>query len=227
MFKYYLPGFNLIKRAALTACLLLLFACSEHDEHAHSNHDDNSDSFKTPNETVSDAEHHDHETHHEGDSDSGVKRAATSHAHGGAELAIAQDGSILTIELDSPLYNLLGFEHSPQDAQQQERVEVTESRLSEVQTLFEFNGESGCKAVSDRAVNLGLSEDAVDEEDDHADVVLSYEFSCDQPEELTSITVKLFDYFENLDEIDLVFLGPSIQLQKTLVANDNRAILTR
>jgi len=122
---------------------------------------------------------------------------------------------------------LLGFEHSPQDAQQQERVEVTESRLSEVQTLFEFNGESGCKAVSDRAVNLGLSEDAVDEEDDHADVVLSYEFSCDQPEELTSITVKLFDYFENLDEIDLVFLGPTIQLQKTLVANDNRAILTR
>ena len=98
MFIYYSPRFNLIKKAALTACLLLLFACSEHDEHAHSNHDHNSDSHNTPNEAISDAEHHDHETLHEGDSDSGVKRAAISHAHGGANCGATSHGPVATLD---------------------------------------------------------------------------------------------------------------------------------
>ena len=43
----------------------------------------------------------------------GAAQAAGAHQHGVAQLEVAVDGNSLTVTLDTPLDNLLGFERGP------------------------------------------------------------------------------------------------------------------
>ena len=45
-------------------------------------------------------------------------RSAESHTHGDASLAMVLERTVFTVELDTPLYNLLGFEHEADTAAQ-------------------------------------------------------------------------------------------------------------
>ena len=78
--------------------------------------------------------------------DPSATRSADSHVHGGAELALAVDGDTVAVELDTPLYNLLGYERAPETAEQRREVERVESRLSDPATLFAFNAQAACEA---------------------------------------------------------------------------------
>lgn len=49
---------------------------------------------------------------------SGETRQLGAHVHGAAKLSFAEEGGALYAELESPLYNLVGFEHAPQTAAQ-------------------------------------------------------------------------------------------------------------
>jgi len=168
-------------------------------------------------------------------------RSASQHTHGDAALAIVLEGTTVTIELDSPLFNLVGFEHQAETDVQLQAVAQAEARLGQSDSLFDFNTEAKCLSSEPLApVHIGAQhepesehEEAHDDEhneeheSEHSDVILTYKFNCANPAALTSATVKLFDYFEHMNEIDLVFLGPATQKQQTLSATNNRAILTR
>jgi len=172
-------------------------------------------------------------------------RSAESHSHGDASLAIVLDGSMLIVELDTPLYNVLGFEHEAETAIQKAAVLKAESVLARGASLFVFNTEAGCSILHDTiSVELGGHEDKDghsdheaddhdDEEDDHEaeethkDVVLQYEYKCQAPKALKNVTVNLFEHFENLTELDLVYLGPNTQKQSELSAAKPRMNLTR
>ncbi|HUK03697.1 MAG TPA: DUF2796 domain-containing protein, partial [Burkholderiales bacterium] len=58
------------------------------------------------------------------------------HVHGVARLQIALDGPLLTLFLDSPLDNLLGFEHFPSTEEQKAAVAALDSRLRRAQSVF-------------------------------------------------------------------------------------------
>ncbi len=224
----------------------LLVSCSDHD-HSH----DHGNGHSEPNTgTMSSAEaishagdtHANqavHDTDHNEDHDHQESRSATQHTHGDAVLAVVLEGNAVTIELDSPLFNLVGFEHQAETDVQRQVVTETEARLVQGESLFEFNSEAKCFPREPVApIHLGAQHEDKseqdhakehDEEDDseHSDVILTYTFDCANPAALTSATVKLFDYFEHMDEIDLVFLGPTTQKHQTLSAANNRANLTR
>jgi len=166
-------------------------------------------------------------------------RSAQSHTHGGASLAIVLEGSRVTIEFDTPLYNLLGFEHKAETVAQKAAVHKAESVLSNASPLFVFNSEAGCfplRQVS--SVELGLeNHDDHDDHDDHdedgahdevhEDVMVQYDYKCRTPKALKNVTVNLFEHFENLTDLDLVYLGPNTQKQAELNAAKSRMNLTR
>ena len=182
-------------------------------------------------------------------------RSADSHTHGAAALALVLENGVVTAEFETPLYNLLGFEHAAETEAQKAAVKKAETVLSNPAPLFVFNSSAKCAPAAERiSVELGLDDHgqdhrdhehddshkhdedhshdddhghADDEHSDHKDVILSYEFSCQNPDALTEVTVNLFEHFDNLAELDLVYLGPNTQKQISLNAANSRASLTR
>jgi hypothetical protein len=171
-------------------------------------------------------------------------RSADTHSHGAATFAIALDGSVITAELDTPLYNVLGFEHAAETDAQKSAVRDAEAVLSKADSVVVFNREAGCTADEETiSVELGghdLEEDddhdedhkdhdAHDDHDDHEthrDLRLQYKFTCSDPKALKHVTVNLFDHFENLSDLELVYLGPNTQTQDMLSKDKTRMDLT-
>ncbi len=81
--------------------------------------------------------------------DSEMVRSADAHVHGDASLSMALEGSTLTIEFDTPLYNLIGFEHVAETDDQKKAVEDAETHLNDPASLFSFGSEAGCVAQTD------------------------------------------------------------------------------
>ncbi|MEP6341992.1 MAG: DUF2796 domain-containing protein [Maricaulaceae bacterium] len=230
----------------------LIMACSNHHEHSHSgdHHDDTHSadhdvSHKTqkhdvapPNSDVSsDVDDHADEAEHDHE-----RRSADAHTHGDAEVAIVLDGNEVTIELDSPLYNILGFENAPETEAQTATVEQAELRLEQSETLYTFNAAANCDAVlNDSHVTLFDDHDEDHHEDDdheeknhdddhdegtHKDVLLTYEFSCQNPAKLKNVTINLFEFFPELSEVSATYLGPATQKQLVLTRKQRQMDIT-
>ncbi|MFN3835369.1 MAG: DUF2796 domain-containing protein [Glycocaulis sp.] len=93
-------------------------------------------------------------------------RQAGTHVHGLAELAIAlnPDGT-LAAELESPLYNLIGFERAPRNAAEAALVTAAVDALQE-RAWPAFNAEAGC--VFDGVELAGFPPaDAPEDSDEH------------------------------------------------------------
>jgi len=148
------------------------------------------------------------------DGSSSVIRSADSHTHGGAELAIVLEDNIVTFELDSPLYNLLGFEHHPETETQKARVKMAEDILKQGQGLFVLNSEAECSLISEsKTVELFEEghEDHEDHEESHKDVLLQYQYRCTVPS----------------SHIDVTYLGPATQKQVSMTRKNIQMKLSR
>ena len=193
-------------------------------------------------------------------------RSADAHTHGDAELAVVLEKGSVTIELDTPLYNILGFEHAP-ETQAQKAAELQLTRSSD---LFEFNSKANCKNLSqdqnislfdkaeadehsdhddeghdeenhhedhddeeghdahhqDESHNDEAHKDEAHKDEAHNDVLLTYEFKCEHPLKLSHLNVNLFEFFEELSEVDVTFLGPATQKQVTLTRTQRQLDIT-
>jgi len=127
----------------------------------------------------------------------------------------------------------VGFEHAAETPAQKEAVLEAQAILSNASSLVTFNKDAGCRSLNDKiSVDLGLEEhdqhddehhhEDVHEEETHKDISLQYEYICQKPKALKHINVKLFESFENLTDIELVYLGPNTQKQDVLNTKNTR-----
>ena len=65
----------------------------------------------------------------------GAAQAAGAHQHGVAQLEVAADGNSLTVTLDTPLDNLLGFERGPRTDAERKAVQAMAQRLRDAARL--------------------------------------------------------------------------------------------
>lgn len=145
--------------------------------------------------------------------------AGKPHEHGALKLDIAVDGGKLTIVMEAPLDNLLGFEHAPRtDAERKAAADVL-SRLRQPDRgtpLFAADAAAQCtlsKAEVQAAVLEAASKPAKDE---HADLDASYEYTCARPAELRALDVALFEVYKRIQRIDVQVAGPKGQSKVTL-----------
>ena len=143
-----------------------------------------------------------------------------AHIHGEAKLNIVFEGPELLIELKSPSYNLVGFEHAPKTNNQLELVENTISLLKNFKNVADTSTEANCK-IADASVSTsmrGIHEDEHHEDEHHEDehhedehqhsakeihseFSATYSLICNKPENLKSIQLELFSTFELMEEI--------------------------
>ena len=85
--------------------------------------------------------------------------------------------------------------------------------------LFEFPKGADCDLVS---FESGLH--SVSTEGDHKDVELSYELSCNEPNQLKSITINAFDRFGELETLNFEAVINNKALTKSLKSDVNKVI---
>ncbi len=71
--------------------------------------------------------------------------AEPAHEHGVAQLNVALDGSELVLFLESPAYNLVGFEHHPRDAAEREQLAQALTTLDGADRLFLPDAAAQCR----------------------------------------------------------------------------------
>ena len=72
--------------------------------------------------------------------------AQNAHVHGAARLELTVDGQRVSLRLESPLQNLLGFEHAPRTDREKAAVKTMTERLGRPDELFALTAAARCKA---------------------------------------------------------------------------------
>jgi Protein of unknown function (DUF2796) len=153
--------------------------------------------------------------------------AGKGHEHGVAALNVAVEGQRLTLELLSPLDNLLGFERAPRNAAERQAVAELLARLQGAVGLFAPDAKAQCR-FSSAEVNAPQLQPkppsapgakpppAAPEQADHDDLEATWVYVCAQAQHLRSLDVALFDAFKRLQRLDVQVAGEKAQSKATL-----------
>jgi hypothetical protein len=155
--------------------------------------------------------------------------AAGAHEHGVVKLDVAVEGSRVLIDLDSPLDNLLGFEHAPRSDAERAKADAAVKRLRDAATLFRIDGSAGCTlaTVNLQSAPLQLGKKPASANDAHGDLEGSFEFKCRAGAKAAFLEVGLFDAFPQVKRIDLQVATPKGQMKATLRRPATRVMLVR
>jgi Protein of unknown function (DUF2796) len=151
-----------------------------------------------------------------------------AHVHGLVNIDVTIDAKKLIVQLEAPLDSMLSFEHRPRTAAQKQAAQALIKQLNDVSTLIRPQSEAQCKSIGvmvkadalqpkpngDTKEKNTKGKDPKDEE--HSDLEASYEFSCEQPDKLTSIEFGLFDAFKRVQKIQAQVAGPKGQSKQLL-----------
>lgn len=160
----------------------------------------------------------------------GAAQAAGAHQHGVARLEVAADGNTLTITLDTPLDNLLGYERGPRTDAERKAVQAMAQRLRNAATLVVPAAAAGCQlqgvdlasdviapallaaAPAPGAAPTAAPAAAPAAAGGHADLEASFRFQCAQPQALKSLDVAgLFQAYPRLKLLDAALAAPGVQ----------------
>ncbi|WP_022962912.1 DUF2796 domain-containing protein [Halopseudomonas pelagia] len=190
------------------------FASAAHD-HADHGHDE-----------------HKHEDKHDHDHDHGHD-SLSAHEHGVGSLNLVVDGNDVSIELDSPADNLLGFEYLPTSDADKAKVKALRTQLNEAEALFVFPAAADC-SLKEVELNSPLFDAVADEHghdhdhgekekaaEAHADIQAHFHFTCTQAAKLDQIQVALFSAFPGTERLLLQAIGPKGQQGGELTAAQN------
>ncbi len=151
-----------------------------------------------------------------------VAGEAAAHVHGVASLQVAIDGSSVTLTLESPLDNLLGFEHAARSEQERATVRAMRERLEQVESLFVPSPAARCQAVSVRLESPVLQTGSRPANGGHADLDGEFVFHCQNPGELHALEVTMFRSFPNLQRLDVQVASPRGQSAARLSPQQRR-----
>ena len=172
-----------------------------------------------------------------------------AHEHGVAEMNIAWVKHELTIDLETPSHNFLGFEHQPKSKTQKKAIKKVAKLLKEPKQLFSLDN-SSCKIVETKidspfeSVEKGHDHGhkhehkhgdekkeshnghSDHEEDTHSEYSLHYRFDCVELKETLTVDLKpIFSQFPNLEELKVQWLSSTQQFSKVVTRNNTALIL--
>ena len=160
--------------------------------------------------------------------------AGKAHQHGVAQLDVAVEPGRVTLDLQTPLDGLVGFERAPRTDAERARVDAALAKLRDAAALFRIDGAAGCKLaqVTLNAPVLGLTPTgtaapAAPAKGEHADLDGRFEFLCKADAKPAFVEVGLFEAFSGMKRIELQLVLPRGQMKATLVRPATRVALAR
>lgn len=150
----------------------------------------------------------------------------SAHQHGIGHLDLVMEGQQLTLMLQIPAEDLLGFEHAPRTPAEQEQLTAVQATLNNPQKLFTFAAKAQCRLESSE-LHSGLFANPPRVADDaqaveHADISAHYQFHCAEAGKLREMEVMLFQQFPGSEKLLLQAITPSGQSGAELSAAHNR-----
>jgi uncharacterized protein DUF2796 len=168
------------------------------------------------------------------------QRQAGAHEHGRGTLNIAVEGSRLSVELEAPGADIVGFEHKAKTQKQKAAVAAAKKQLAAPQELFELPVAAGCalkeakvafEAEDDHGHDHGAKHHAGKghgptdgakgggkgstkeghADDEHSVFTAEYTFDCKAPANLTTIGFGYFKAFAGAQKLDVTVIGPKQQ----------------
>ena len=158
----------------------------------------------------------------------GPALAAKAHEHGVVRLSIAVDAQRITLALDSPLENLVGFEHSPRTDAERRVAEAALARLRNAAKLFRIDPAAQCTLATVDLVSAPLKLGAPTGQDrGHGDLEGGFEFNCKDARRAGFIEVGLFAAFARLQRIEVQMVSAKGQHKVILKRPAGRVSLAR
>ena len=145
------------------------------------------------------------------------KHGHAAHQHGRATLTVAWSNKDLAIDLQTPAYNILGFEYAPSTAEEKKRViECIETLKTE--GLIEPLAEAKCAIITaDVQTGFGAENKSEEEKTNHSDFDVFYTVKCQNPDALKTIDASgLFAAFSNLTTLQVQWISDRGQSAQTL-----------
>jgi len=159
-------------------------------------------------------------------------RQLGAHVHGHGKLNIALENKILSVELEAPGADIVGFEHEAATAEDKVKLDKAKATLAKGLDLFTPASAAGCKQTSAKVAleaeheheGEGKEEherhaaEGKDHDDDHdagehhhSEFHVEYAFECAAPEKITSLSLGYFKEFPNAQELDVSVITPKGQ----------------
>jgi Protein of unknown function (DUF2796) len=162
-------------------------------------------------------------------------RQLDAHVHGESKLSIALEAGNVSMVLEAPAADIVGFEYEPSTDEQKAAVENAKAVLANPLDLFVLPDKAGCTVTSVSVEHLfeehEHEDDAHHEEDGHdadhdaehnedhedheegthSEFRASYELACSDPVRLNTIDFAFFDRFPNAQVIDVQAIGETGQ----------------
>ena len=165
-----------------------------------------------------------------------------AHLHGKVVVNVALEGKLLSVELDAPAINVIGFEHAPRTDSQRREVAAVDRWLASGIGVVGVSAAAGCvrQQVDYRPPKFGGDEPGHDADHDHdhdhdaagkgeggthADYRARFTYSCANPLALPWADLWLVRRLKNVAEIEVNLVTPQVQAQRTLGADAARVEL--
>ena len=141
-------------------------------------------------------------------------RELGAHEHGHTALDIAFEGNEVSIDLQAPGDDIVGFEYEPSSAEDRERVDAAIVSLADPLALFVMPDAAEC-SVTDVSTDLVYGHDEGEEHENaegveemeggegHTEFQASYRLTCGNPDAIDGIDFAFFETFPNAQELDI------------------------
>jgi hypothetical protein len=148
------------------------------------------------------------------------RRELGAHQHGHGTLNIAIEGTTVSIELEVPGSDIVGFEHTAKTKEQRAAVTKAKSQLGTPLSLFRFPAAAGCTVkqakVKIEGGHAGNDDKKADHKHDehaheHSEFHAEYALECSTIANLTSIEFPYFATFKGAEELDVNVITPKGQ----------------
>ncbi|WP_218759679.1 zinc uptake protein ZrgA [Vibrio parahaemolyticus] len=179
-------------------------------------------------------------------------RQHSAHVHGHVEFNIAQDGSDLLLEITAPGADVVGFEHAPENAEQEKTLQHAVATLEDSNALFAINPQAQCE-IEEVHVEHSLGgqheehehhdheghdhdehahHDHDDHDDheghdhsehsDHGEFTVQYRFHCAQVGELSRIQTDWFNQFPSTESVNVNLFTDTTQSATSLTKSNTQ-----
>lgn len=155
-----------------------------------------------------------------------------AHSHGTVSLSVAVDARVVTVVLESPLDDLVGFERAPRTDAERQRVADMVARFNAADQLFRIDPTARCtlSTVGLKSAVLGLDDAPAaggsgdtgaarkDSSNDqsHADLTGTFVFTCQDGDKARFIDLGLFDAFKGIRIVNTQVVSPQGQFKRAL-----------
>ena len=140
---------------------------------------------------------HQHEHHDDDDF-----TALGTHTHGQGVLTLVLEGNEMQLAFQAAAYSVLGFEHKPSTAEQQQEVAAAIAVFNQGD-WFSVNPQASCEQV---AADASTDLTQAGHTGGHADFYANYQLLCQSPARLESLTLSIFTLLPGLDNISVQWI---------------------